>query len=150
MNTVTQSRSLRFLSAGVALILATIGYMGWPVQAQDAANSKGTLMGGTINQIMQTMQRNAEEAVPHQNGLIILQGVYGADGSWLDVTEVLRSSVKQNTLNISWHQPYSEVGGDPAYGRIKTLLISYQIDGKSRLAVFQEKGEISELNATIP
>ena len=98
---------------------------------------------------MQSMQDESGKDTAHSSGLKILQGFFGADGSWRDVTQVLQNSVRQNALHVSWQQPYSFIGGDPAFGKIKTLVVSYQMDGKTSIATFQEAGSVSELQATI-
>ena len=116
--------------------------------AEKAADAP-TVTDRTLNQIMQAMQDNAEKNPAHSSGLEILQGFFGTDGSWRDVTAVLRSSVRQDALQIIWQQPYSVVGGDPAFGKIKTLVVSYQIDGRTRIATFQEEGSIPEMKASI-
>jgi len=135
------------ISAALVLI---IGFsLASSIRAEDASGAKPSLTNATLNQIMLVLQHTAEATVPNQAGLRILQAFYGTDGSWRDVTSVVQTSTKQNSLQILWQQPYSEVGGDPAYGRVKTLVIAYQLDGKTRLGAFQETGDISELHATI-
>jgi beta-lactamase regulating signal transducer with metallopeptidase domain len=124
-----------------------------PKTAEDQSAVKGAdaVAPGSLNQILQALQDNAGKNTDHSPGLKILQGFFGADGSWRDVTEVLRKSVKQDALEISWPQPYSVIGGDPAFGRIKTLIVSYQMDNKTRIATFQEEedGIFLGLKATI-
>ena len=112
-------------------------------------NARPTITDRTLNQMMQAMQDNAEKTPANSSGLKILQGFFGADGSWRDVTKMLQDSVSQDALQILWPQPYSVIGGDPAFGKIKTLVVTYQIDGKTRIATFQEEGSIPELKATI-
>jgi hypothetical protein len=55
----------------------------------------------------------------------------GAKGSWCDVTAFLQSKVKGETLSAKISQPYREIGGDPAPGQVKNLIIDYRYSGSS-------------------
>ena len=55
----------------------------------------------------------------------------GAKGSWCDVTAFLQSKVKGDTLSVKISQPYREIGGDPASGQVKNLIIDYRFNGDS-------------------
>jgi len=144
-----QNKSSRLLLAGAVLILVITGFIVRPIHA-DTGAPKPVLIGGTLNQLMQAMQNNAGKAASNQTGLQILRAFCGADNSWQDVTDILQNSVKDNGLRISWQQPYRELGGDPAAGRIKMMVISYQIDGKTKIAVFQEENPPVGLRLIIP
>ena len=112
-------------------------------------NVMPTITDKTLTQMTQAMQDDAEKNTTNSSRLKILQGFFGADGSWRDVTKILQNSASQDALQILWEQPYSVIGGDPVPGKIKTLVVSYRMDGVTKIATFQEEGNISELRATI-
>ena len=55
----------------------------------------------------------------------------GAKGSWCDVTAFLQGKVQGDTLSTKISQPYREIGGDPASGQVKHLIIDYKLNGLS-------------------
>jgi hypothetical protein len=55
----------------------------------------------------------------------------GAKGSWCDVTAFLQGKVKGDTLSAKISQPFREIGGDPAPGQGKNLIIDYRLNGVS-------------------
>lgn len=104
----------------------------------------------TSEQVLSALREAAKTIPPDHQRLQILQGFYGADGSWRDVTSVLMKSVQNNSLKISWQQPYVEIGGDPAYLKVKTLLVSYRLDGVDKVATFREENPPVGLQASLP
>ena len=114
------------------------------------ADPKMVPTDGTLAELVLAL-KDKTNAIPsdHQR-LQILQAFYGADGSWRDVTSILQKSVENNSLKVSWNQPYSEIGGDPAYGQVKTLIVSYRLDGVEKLATFREENFPVGLQAVIP
>ena len=72
-----------------------------------------------------------------KDGLQIDKAYCGATGSWRDVTAFLQHQLKGDTLSVDIAQPFEEFGGDPAFGRVKNLIIDYRLNGKhSRLLLF--------------
>lgn len=63
----------------------------------------------------------------------------GAQGSWCDVTVFLQSKVQGDTLSTKIAQPYREIGGDPASGQVKHLIINYRLNGLSYQMALIEK-----------
>jgi hypothetical protein len=63
----------------------------------------------------------------------------GAKGSWCDVTAFLQSKVRGDTLSIKISQPYREIGGDPASGQVKNLIIDYRFNGGSFRLLLKEQ-----------
>ena len=61
--------------------------------------------------------------------LKIEQAVCGAKDSWRDVTAFLQGNVSGDTLSASIAQPFDQIGGDPAPGQVKTLIIDYRLKG---------------------
>ena len=105
---------------------------------------------GTLAQIVLALKDNAQAIPSDHQRLQILRGFYGADGSWRDVTGILQKSIQNNSLKVSWQQPYAEIGGDPAYLQVKTLIVSYRLDGVEKLATFREENPPVGLQALIP
>ncbi len=67
------------------------------------------------------------------------KAVCGAMDSWCDVTAFLQENVSRNELSVSIRQPFQEIGGDPAPGKPKKLVIDYQFRGVAyRLSLEEE------------
>jgi hypothetical protein len=63
----------------------------------------------------------------------------GAKGSWCDVTAFLQSKVHDDALSTKISQPFREIGGDPASGQVKHLIIDYRLNGALyRLALTEQ------------
>jgi hypothetical protein len=84
------------------------------------------------------------------NRIEIIEAKCGSNQSWKDVTKIVQSNLTNNSLRINWQQPYREIGGDPAFGKVKVLLIVYRLNGDFKAAVFQEENPPIGLRATIP
>jgi beta-lactamase regulating signal transducer with metallopeptidase domain len=144
-----QNKSSRLLFAGAVLILVITAFVVRPIHA-DIGDPEPNVTGSTANQVLEVMQHNAEATTSDEPGLQILQAFWGADGSWCDVTNFVRHSVRDKVLKLSLQQPYTEFGGDPAYGRIKSLLVSYRIDGRARVGIFQDENPPIGLRVALP
>ena len=119
--------------------------------ATDAsANPRAASTSETLAQLALALHDSAKSIPTDHQRLQILKGFYGADGSWRDVTGILQKSVQNNSLKVSWQQPYTEIGGDPAFLQVKTLVVSYRLDGVEKLATFREENPPVGLQATIP
>ena len=68
--------------------------------------------------------------VPARAPLKILSATYGLDGAWKDVKAVIEGKVLDNTLAIQIEN--HGLGGDPALGKPKKLIMEYQL-GSQRL-----------------
>jgi hypothetical protein len=78
-------------------------------------------------------------SVSAEAALKIEKAFCGANGSWCDVTAFLQSKVQGNRLSTKISQPYREIGGDPASGQVKHLIIDYRLSGASfRLALKEQ------------
>lgn len=72
-------------------------------------------------------------------GLQIEKAVCGAQDSWRDVTAFLRDNVKGDALSMTISQPFQEIGGDPAWGQRKELIIDYRLHGATnRLSLAEQ------------
>jgi hypothetical protein len=72
-------------------------------------------------------------------GLQIDKAFCGAEGSWRDVTAFVQSHIESNTLSVEISQPFEEIGGDPAFGKVKQLLIDYRFRGKPFRLLLEEQ-----------
>jgi hypothetical protein len=70
------------------------------------------------------------------NGLRIIRGYYGVQGRTVNVTELLRSRVHDGVLSIVVSN--SALGGDPAIGADKTLIVVYRYQGNETAAATRE------------
>jgi len=70
------------------------------------------------------------------NSLKIIGGYYGVQGRTVNVTEVLRSRIREGVL--SFVVTNSALGGDPAVGADKTLIVVYRYQGKESATAVRE------------
>jgi hypothetical protein len=68
--------------------------------------------------------------------LQILHGYWGAQGQMANVTDMLRGRVRDGALHV--HVDNGSLGGDPAIGRDKVLIVVYTMDGKELAASTHE------------
>jgi hypothetical protein len=68
-------------------------------------------------------------------GLVIRGAQYGAEGSFLDVTEQIRARVKEDALSVTAD---NGIAGDPKPGVVKELRVLYSLGGKEATAVARE------------
>ena len=74
-----------------------------------------------------------------KDGLQIDKAYCGATGSWRDVTVFLQHQLKGDTLSVDIAQPFEEFGGDPAFGRVKNLIIDYRLNEKHSRLLLEEQ-----------
>lgn len=70
------------------------------------------------------------------NGLRIIRAYYGWGGSTVNVTEVLRSRMRDG--QISFVVTNSALGGDPALGADKILVVIYRYQGRESATIARE------------
>ena len=70
------------------------------------------------------------------NGLRIIRGYYGVQGRTVNVTELLRSRVRDGVL--SFPVTNGALGGDPAIGADKTLIVIYSYQGNETATAVRE------------
>jgi hypothetical protein len=75
------------------------------------------------------------------NGLRILRAYYGVQGRTVNVTELLRSRVRDGVL--SFVVTNSAFGGDPAIGADKVLIVVYRYQGTETATAVREGNTIS-------
>ncbi len=69
-------------------------------------------------------------------GLRIIRGYYGVQGRTFNVTDVLQSRIREGVL--SFVVTNSALGGDPAIGAGKTLIVVYRHQGKESATAVRE------------
>ncbi len=70
------------------------------------------------------------------NGLRIMRAYYGVQGHTVNVTDLLRSRIREGTL--SFVVTNSALGGDPAIGADKVLIVVYRYQGNETAAAVRE------------
>src|SRR6267378_8663324 len=70
------------------------------------------------------------------NRLKIIRGYYGVQGRTVNVTDVLRSRIREGVL--SFVVTNSALGGDPAIGADKILIVVYRYQGKESATAVRE------------
>jgi len=70
------------------------------------------------------------------NSLKIIRGYYGVQGRTVNVTDVLRSRIRDGVL--SFVVTNSALGGDPAIGADKILIVVYRYQGKESATAVRE------------
>jgi hypothetical protein len=70
------------------------------------------------------------------NGLRIIRGYYGVQGRTVNVTELLRGRVRDGVLSLVVTN--DALGGDPAIGADKTLIVIYSYHGNETATAVRE------------
>jgi hypothetical protein len=63
----------------------------------------------------------------------------GAKDAWCDVTSFLQDQIDRDALSVDIAQPFSSVGGDPAPGKVKNLIIDYRVNGQPHRLWLEEQ-----------
>jgi hypothetical protein len=71
-----------------------------------------------------------------RNGLNIIRGYYGVQGRTVNVTDLLRNRVRDGVL--SFVVTNGALGGDPAIGADKILIVVYRYEGKESATAVRE------------
>jgi len=80
------------------------------------------------------------KAPPSPVSLKILKAVYGADGTGKDVTAILAGLVNNNNLSVTVDS--KSLGGDPAFGKSKSLAVEYELGGKRLTLTIRENAKL--------
>jgi hypothetical protein len=71
-----------------------------------------------------------------RNSFVIIRAYYGVQGRTVNVTELLRSRVRDGVL--SFMVTNGALGGDPAIGADKTLIVVYRYQGNETATAVRE------------
>jgi len=85
--------------------------------------------------------RREEEFDRHERGLRILRAEYGAEGNFVNVTDVLRSRVEDGRLFMRVDN--FNLGVDPLPGAHKWLRVVYAFQGERQHVVVDEKTDLN-------
>jgi hypothetical protein len=107
-----------------------------------------TLTGDQRWQIQRITDATKAVTIP-KKGLEIVQAVFGTNGLWRDVTAIVQQGVAENRWQAELHFPYTELGGDPAKGKGKQLIIGYRLDGTPKVGIFDETKD-KVIHANLP
>ena len=106
--------------------------------------------GGFIEAAMFNVRRERDDWNNRQGGngdrddypgVSIVRAYYGWSGSTVNVTEVLRSRMRDG--RISFVVTNSAMGGDPAVGADKILVVIYRYQGRESAAILREGNTLS-------
>src|SRR6266850_1284712 len=75
------------------------------------------------------------------NGVRIIRAYYGIQGRTINVTELLRSRVRDGAINFVVSN--SALGGDPAVGADKYLIVIYRYQGREAATFVREGNSLS-------
>jgi hypothetical protein len=70
------------------------------------------------------------------NNLKIIRGYYGVQGRTVNVTDILRSRIRDGVLSLAVTN--SALGGDPAIGADKILIVVYRYQGRESATAVRE------------
>jgi hypothetical protein len=76
----------------------------------------------------------------YPGGLEIVRGYYGLNNRTNDVTQLLRSMVRGNSLVVQVNN--QNMGGDPAVGADKVLTVIYRVNGREQTATVKEGNQL--------
>jgi len=76
----------------------------------------------------------------YPGGLEIVRGYYGLNTRTSDVTQLLRSMVRGNSLVVQVNN--QNMGGDPAPGADKVLTVIYRVNGREQTATVKEGNQL--------
>jgi hypothetical protein len=76
-----------------------------------------------------------------ERGVQIIRGYYGIQGRTVNVTEILRSRMRDGVL--SFRVENGALGGDPATGADKVLIVIYRYQGQEQATAVREGNVIS-------
>ena len=75
------------------------------------------------------------------NGLSIIRGYYGVQGRMVNVSDILRSGVRGGQLTMVVSN--NSLGGDPAPGADKFLIVIYRYQGREQATIAREGNTLS-------
>jgi hypothetical protein len=73
--------------------------------------------------------------------LYIIRGYYGVQGRMANVTEQLRSMMREGTLSLNVNN--SNLGSDPAPGADKVLIVIYRFQGQEQATAIREGNRLT-------
>ena len=106
-----------------------------------------TYMDVRIFDVRETWRDDWDDRAAHREGrdqderLMIIRAYYGVQGSTANVTDLLRSRVREGQVIIAVTN--GSLGGDPAPGMAKFLIVVYRYQGRESATAVHEGGTLS-------
>jgi hypothetical protein len=75
------------------------------------------------------------DPLPSSKQLHIVSARYGTEGKWADVTMQVRKMVKNNKLSMAKTKGHIDGFPDPAFGKMKTLVVAYSVGNRHNLVI---------------
>src|SRR5512133_3294993 len=91
---------------------------------------------GALLVVVSTLMANGLLA---KDTLQIDRAFIGATDAWRDVTAFLRQHLSGDALSVTIEQPFTEIGGDPAPGKGKYLIVDYRLKNRAFRLLLEEK-----------
>ncbi len=85
--------------------------------------------------------RNSRDRDRDDRGLRIIRGFYGVQGRTVNVTDLLRDMVRNGVLSVNVNN--RSMGGDPAMGEDKVLIVIYVSQGQEQAVAVREGSTLS-------
>jgi hypothetical protein len=82
-----------------------------------------------------------DERRDERRGVLILRAYWGVQGRTANVTELLRSMQRENGLQLMANN--RSLGGDPAPGADKVLIVIYRVQGQETAAAVREGNSLT-------
>lgn len=114
--------------------MAAWNNFGSPIVGDGSMKTAYDIPGGATKKFYRVMY------VQSQTNLQIVSATYGANGSFKDVTSIIQSNVVNNMVNMSINSQTMQ--GDPAFGYVKQLNVSYLSNGSTLSKTVSENGTL--------
>jgi hypothetical protein len=98
-------------------------------------------LAGLTLRVLRRLSRDLRERPSPTQQLVILSGIYGAQGKMNNVTDILKSKMREGRLEIFVSN--DDLGGDPIPGVVKQLEVAYSYGGKEYSATVKEREKLS-------
>jgi hypothetical protein len=118
-----------FLAFGIVFILLILYYLFLVNKSLKKIKSTGGVtLEPIIDSEIETIPPEETKVTSSENDLLILEALYGAKGTFLDLTPDLNKMIVDNQLKYSG--TYNHINHDPLKNVPKTLTIKYRYKGK--------------------
>jgi hypothetical protein len=89
------------------------------------------LMALAVGDTSHSRPTDAARTPTTKDTLRIDRAFIGTTDAWRDVTAFLRQHLSGDTLSVTIAQPFTVIGGDPASGKVKSLIVDYRLNGRA-------------------
>ncbi len=92
-----------------------------------------------LHAILVVISALAANGLVAKDTLQIDRAFIGATDSWRDITAFLRERLSGDALSVTISQPFTDIGGDPAFGKPKHLIVDYHLNGRAFRLLLDEE-----------